>query len=188
MQDLAPVMNWVDDIVPQGIPSLVGQPQDLGLNVEHRQVHGKVQREAWLSAIHASKAHKMGPRFTAVKRLAHCVMKDLLVPYHHTNIRVAMDNFYTSVLLLCDLHYSGICAAGTVRSNRKFLPKDLLPKAVKLEKHRFHVVLAEQLMDTRDVCVCYLIIIALPRLAHCTIGQAGKSNNKSLILLEECAA
>ncbi|GFO38733.1 PiggyBac transposable element-derived protein 4-like [Plakobranchus ocellatus] len=90
--------------------------------------------------------------------LAHHVVKDLLVPYHHSNIRVAMDNFYTSVPLLCDLHHSGICAAGTVRSNRKFLPKDLLPKTVRLEKHQFHVAQAEQLMytiwmDTKAVCV-----------------------------------
>ncbi|GFO49478.1 PiggyBac transposable element-derived protein 4-like [Plakobranchus ocellatus] len=69
-----------------------------------------------------------------------------------------MDNFYTSVPLLRDLHHSGICAAGTVRSNRKCLPNDLLPKAVWLEKHQFHVAQAEQLMytiwmDTKAVCV-----------------------------------
>ncbi|GFO39553.1 PiggyBac transposable element-derived protein 4 [Plakobranchus ocellatus] len=82
--------------------------------------------------------------------LAHRVVKDLLVPYHHTNIRVTMDNFYTSVPLLRDLPLSGICAAGTV------LPKDFLPKAVRLEKHQFHVAQAVQLMthmDTKAVCV-----------------------------------
>ncbi|GFN93419.1 PiggyBac transposable element-derived protein 4 [Plakobranchus ocellatus] len=89
--------------------------------------------------------------------LAHRVVKDLLVPYHHTNIRVAMDNFYTSVPLLCDLHHSGICAVDCLLE-QEVPPKDLLPEAVRLEKHQFHVGQVEQpmytiCMDTKAVCV-----------------------------------
>ncbi|KAK3802292.1 hypothetical protein RRG08_066130 [Elysia crispata] len=49
--------------------------------------------------------------------LAHRVVKDLVEPFHHTG------NFRTGVPLLRDLE---VCVM--VRSNRKFLPADLLPK------------------------------------------------------------
>ena len=54
--------------------------------------------------------------------LAHIVVKDLVAPYHHTNIRVYMDNFYTGVPVLRDLASLGIAACGTARPNRKHLP------------------------------------------------------------------
>ena len=58
--------------------------------------------------------------------LAHRVVKDLVALFHHTCMKVCMDNFYTGVPLLRDLSALGLGACGTVRSNRKFLPADLL--------------------------------------------------------------
>ncbi|GFO19494.1 PiggyBac transposable element-derived protein 4-like [Plakobranchus ocellatus] len=60
------------------------------------------------------------------------------------------------------LYHSGICAAETVRLNRKFLPKDLLPKAVRLEKHQFHVAQAQQLMHTIWMDTKAVIQLPLP--------------------------
>ena len=90
--------------------------------------------------------------------LAHRVVKDLVAPYHHTNIRVYMDNFYTSEPLLRDLASLGIAACGTVRLNRKHLPSELLPKKLKLEKHEFRTAQADNLtfgvwQDTKAVHV-----------------------------------
>jgi hypothetical protein len=45
------------------------------------------------------------------------------------NLQLYFDNFYTSVELLKDLHTRGVLACGTVRTNRKGLPKQLLAKA-----------------------------------------------------------
>ena len=89
---------------------------------------------------------------------AHRNVTDLLRPYRDTNIRVSMDNFYTGVPLLRELYNQGICAAGTIRPNRKHLPKDLLPKSSPLEKHNYRVAQAQELtfavwMDTKAVCV-----------------------------------
>ena len=55
------------------------------------------------------------------KRLAHRVCMDLLQPVLGTNLRVYMDNLYTSVGLLADLRVRGIMACGTVRANWKGL-------------------------------------------------------------------
>ncbi|GFS20587.1 PiggyBac transposase Uribo1 [Elysia marginata] len=92
--------------------------------------------------------------------LAHRVVKDLLQPHHYTGLRVYMDNFYTGVPLLRDLTSVGICACGTVRSNSKFLPTELLPKRVQLEKHEQKSAQADGLtfvvwQDTKPVCVLF---------------------------------
>ena len=83
---------------------------------------------------------------------------DLVAPYHHTNIRVYMDNFYTGVPVLRDLVSLGIAACGTARPNRKHLPFWLLPKKIKLEKHEFQTAQADNLtfgvwQDTKAVHV-----------------------------------
>ncbi|KAK3754185.1 hypothetical protein RRG08_028152 [Elysia crispata] len=72
--------------------------------------------------------------------LAHRVVKDLVEPFHHTGMRVYMGNFCTGVPLLRDLE---VC--GMVRSNRKFLPADLLPKKVQLQKHEYKTAQAGHL-------------------------------------------
>ncbi|KAK3776718.1 hypothetical protein RRG08_030291 [Elysia crispata] len=55
-------------------------------------------------------------------------------------MRVYMGNFCTGVPLLRDLE---VC--GMVRSNRKFLPADLLPKKVQLQKHEYKTAQAGHL-------------------------------------------
>ena len=90
------------------------------------------------------------------KGLAHRVCMDLLDPVLGTNLRVYMDNLYTSVGLLTDLRVRGIMACGTVRANRKGLPAALLPKTTKLKRGEFRRAQKDNLtyaiwMDTKPV-------------------------------------
>ena len=90
--------------------------------------------------------------------LAHRVVKDLVAPYHLTGMRVYMDNFYTGVPLLRELATLRIGGCGTVRANRKFLPTELLPKRVRLDKRQHQSAQAGNLtfcvwQDTKAVCV-----------------------------------
>ena len=92
------------------------------------------------------------------KGLTHRVVTELMEPFRNANIRVYMDNFYTSVPLYRELLMHRIYACGTVRSNRKELPTDLLPKAIKLNKHEYRVAQQNDLtfctwMDTKPVLV-----------------------------------
>ncbi|XP_062610944.1 piggyBac transposable element-derived protein 4-like [Saccostrea cucullata] len=71
---------------------------------------------------------------------------------------VYMDNYYTSPDLLRDLHIRGIMACGTVRADRKGLPKELLAAKVRLDKHEYKVAQNDLLtfcvwQDTKPVCV-----------------------------------
>ncbi|KAK3797066.1 hypothetical protein RRG08_065832 [Elysia crispata] len=117
--------------------------------------------------------------------LAHWVVKDLVAPYHHSNIRVTMDNFYTSVPLLRDLARNGVLAIGTVRSNRKYLPNDLLPKSVRLEKHQYRVAQADNLtfcvwMDTKAVLV--MSNYHCPTLTGVVRRRAGQADQQQLVM------
>ena len=92
------------------------------------------------------------------KGLSHRVVMDLCRNYFGSNIRVYMDNFYTSPDLLMDLHVRGVMACGTVRANRRGLPKDLLPNKINLNKHEFKIAQKDNLTftvwkDTKPVCV-----------------------------------
>ncbi|GFR71288.1 PiggyBac transposable element-derived protein 4 [Elysia marginata] len=124
-----------------------------------------------LLPIHASETHKWGHLILVYGKelyweheqeedreqgLAHWVVLDLVAPYYKTNMRVTMDNFYTSVPLLRDLGQKEVLATGTIHSN--FLPKDLLPKTASLTKHKCRVAQAGNLtywiwMDTKAVLV-----------------------------------
>ncbi|KAK3797436.1 hypothetical protein RRG08_010713 [Elysia crispata] len=64
-------------------------------------------------------------------------------------MRFHMDNFYTGAPLLQELATLGIGGCGTVRANRKFLPTELLPKRVRLDKHQHQSAQAGNL----TVCV-----------------------------------
>ena len=63
--------------------------------------------------------------------LAHTVTKSLLTGFEGKGYTLYMDNFYSSVPLFQELRVMKIGACGTVRSNRKDLPKEL--KKVKLK-------------------------------------------------------
>ena len=84
------------------------------------------------------------------KGLSHRVVTDLMGHFQDKNIRLYMD---TSVDLLNELSIRGIYACGTICSNRKGLPVDLLPKNTNLQKHQFVVAQKNELslcnwMDT----------------------------------------
>lgn len=49
-----------------------------------------------------------------------------------------MDNFYTSVLLFEQLLQQGFYAAGTIKPNRKNLPKDFPPKKLESNESKFY--------------------------------------------------
>jgi hypothetical protein len=57
--------------------------------------------------------------------LGESVVKDLVECLHGTCCKVYFDNFFTTVDLVADLLDAKVLACGTVRSNRKKLPKDL---------------------------------------------------------------
>ena len=56
-----------------------------------------------------------------------------------THTRLYMDNYFTGIPLFNDLLAKGIYAGGTVQSNRRGLPLELLPKNIHLEKHQSNV-------------------------------------------------
>ena len=90
------------------------------------------------------------------KGLAHRVVLDLMEGLQDTNVRLFMDNFYTGVDLLKNLSMRGINACGTVRTNRKGLPTDMLPKNMKVPKHEYRVAQNDNLtfchwQDTKPV-------------------------------------
>jgi len=88
--------------------------------------------------------------------LSHRVVMDMVSHLQNTNVRVFMDNFYTSTGLLSELKMRGIYACGTVRANRRGLPTQLLPKNLKLAKHQYREAQNDDLtfctwMDTKPV-------------------------------------
>lgn len=90
--------------------------------------------------------------------LAHRVVMDLVQPILFTGASIYMDNFYTSVHLLRDLHSRGLNASGTIHSNRKGLPTSLLPKTVKLQRGQFCCAQKDHLsfctwVDTRAMLI-----------------------------------
>ena len=56
------------------------------------------------------------------------VVKNIVRPYRGQGSIIVMDNFYTSVPLLTSLYSEGFMAVGTLRENRKELPKDTVGK------------------------------------------------------------
>ena len=65
-----------------------------------------------------------GVRGMHEKGLAHRVVMNRQDPYCGSNLSLFMDNFYSGVELLQDMMKShGMGACGTLRTNRKGLPK-----------------------------------------------------------------
>ena len=64
---------------------------------------------------------KEGP--AASRDLAMRVVIQLMAPYVDKGYRLFVDNWYTSVPLFLELERRGILACGTLRGNKKFLPK-----------------------------------------------------------------
>lgn len=67
---------------------------------------------------------KEGP--TSSKDLASRVVKQLIEPYTNKGYRLYVDNWYTNVPLFLELEEKGVLACGTVRGNRKYLPKEIV--------------------------------------------------------------
>ena len=61
------------------------------------------------------------------KGAAKRVVLDLLHGCHGKNHLLHVDNFYTSSELLLDLLKIGVYCTGTVHTNRKHFPKELVP-------------------------------------------------------------
>ena len=80
----------------------------------------------------------------------------LVRPLHHRYVQVFMDNIFTSVALLKELHTAGVYVCGTIRANARGLPVALLPKNLRSEKHQYRVAQDLELtfavwQDTRPV-------------------------------------
>ena len=74
------------------------------------------------------------------------------------NVCVYMDNFYTGMELLKYLRLHGIYACEKVQANCKGLPTALLPKKLKLAKHKYTVAQLDDMsfchwMDTKPVMI-----------------------------------
>ena len=92
------------------------------------------------------------------KGVARRVVLDLLNGYQGKNHLLYVDNFYTSAELLLDLLDIGVYCTGTVCTDRKHFPKELVPssKALPMGNYRFAVserfsVTAAWWKDRRDV-------------------------------------
>ncbi len=84
---------------------------------------------------------------------------DLAAPYYGTHLSIFMDNFYSGVDLFLDMKSHGLDACGTIRANRKGIPKnELLTRQVSVGKHEFRVAQKDDLtfcvwQDTKAVMV-----------------------------------
>ena len=92
------------------------------------------------------------------KGLAYRVVNDLIQKFQGKNHLLYVDIFYTSPELLVDLLKKGVYCTGTVRSNRKTFPKNLIPcnKSAQIGSYRFATCSSHQLTavwwkDRRDV-------------------------------------
>jgi hypothetical protein len=65
------------------------------------------------------------------------VAQNLISPYYGFNHLVVMDNWYTSIPLFRTLLSHSTFALGTIRSNRKEYPKDLVKTATKKHKGQY---------------------------------------------------
>ena len=88
------------------------------------------------------------------KGLAHRVVMDLAGPYFGSHLSIYMDNFNSGVPLFEELKDHGLDACGTIRSNRKGIPKKLAAMA----KHKYTVSQKDELtfcawQDTKTVLV-----------------------------------
>ena len=55
------------------------------------------------------------------------IVEKLCAPYFGTNRNVTCDNFFTSKQLALNLKNSGLTVVGTVRKNKPYIPKNILP-------------------------------------------------------------
>lgn len=55
------------------------------------------------------------------------VVTQLVQPFYNSGRRVTFDNFFTSIPLAEDLRSNGFYSIGTLRSNKRELPKEFLP-------------------------------------------------------------
>lgn len=62
------------------------------------------------------------------------VVMHMTQDYHNKGHIVYMDNFYSSPSLYLALKDVGVGACGTVKPNRKFMPRELLPRFLHLQK------------------------------------------------------
>ena len=62
------------------------------------------------------------------KGLGHRVVTDLVRPLYHRNVRVFMDNFFTSVALLKELHTAGVTHVGPSEPTREAFRSRCYPK------------------------------------------------------------
>ena len=90
------------------------------------------------------------------KGLGHRVVMELAKPYYGTHMAIFTDNFYTGIELLEDMRRHGLYGCGTVRANRRGLPKEVVKAP--LRKHQYAVAQKEELTfcvwrDTKTVMV-----------------------------------
>ena len=106
---------------------------------------------------------------TGDKGLDWRVVMDLMQQYQGKNHLLHVDNFYTSPDLVIDLLQRGIYCTGTVCTNRKHFPKDLIPptKSMEMGSYRFamsteHDITAVWWKDRCDVYLLSIVCIKMP--------------------------
>lgn len=116
---------------------------------------------------------------------------DLAEPYYGSNLAIYMDNFYSGVELFQDMKSKSLDACGTIRANRKGLPRDhKLTKKSHLGKHEFRVAQKDDLtfciwQDTKAVMV--LSNFHDPTLSG-TVQRRKGTTSQSSVVVPACLA
>ena len=88
---------------------------------------------------------------TREKGLGHRVVMDLMESYKMKGHCLFIDNFYTSPLLLCDLLAAGTYCTGTIRSNRKNFPNELIPSGANYGAGSFRFAITKLSTETGNL-------------------------------------
>lgn len=71
---------------------------------------------------------------TAVKGLAAQVVGSITEPFYGSHRNITFDNYFTDLDLAYKMLTNGLTIIGTVRKNKRFVPKEFLPHRNR-EKH-----------------------------------------------------
>ncbi|CAF3008182.1 unnamed protein product [Rotaria sp. Silwood2] len=78
--------------------------------------------------------------------LGEYVVKRFVVDLEFSYRKVYFDNYFTSPILIDYLYKKGIYAAGTVRADRKYLPKEFCKSTILLKRGEFEYIVSDNVV------------------------------------------